>query len=1372
MSKTNLNRTPSRPNRRPTKNTISSSSLSSISSTRRLSNSNSKNTSTPSYILRKKYLDVIEKTNLEILNAIDNKQSQNNNVDAEIIDEYIFNAINARGGDGSGKKWKMPLNKVDFERFIRSDLQLHTWTTQNTDIFFKYHKSALPNAVDGETMVTLETFNNAILQLYESTAEAKNNEFCVDPVLRKEMSSSRIKAVKRNISVNATAERANLKQKLIEKEKLHKLDEKWKNIENRSLKRRQQNIVSPAKQHAINIFERVMKKLKKKRMKQIGKNIFDLEATFKEIDSSGDGVLNRDELNIAMSRLDVPLNEKELDDFMMVLDPDGSDEKKTKMKFVTDENNRLKKLEQKWKDHDIRQKNKEKKHKIAEENIIRDTLFECFINHVLSNKSWSEYILKKFHQLRLDENLRIPLDHFLNIIIHSNGHGESVSKQTRDAIIQIMAPNKHLNAIDVEDFEFIMRYQAKKRNLKLKSANDFTLNGRENSNGNQYQSDGNKSLRTESIKNGMMYGTAYVMILKGLDLKNSVIQKHPKYGTQSNLNTTINFLFQSKNIEMGNTLKVRVMESVNNKINPDNNKTTGKKDRLLGYAVLPIKEFDNGISNDKWLELKVPANTIKNTKKGKQKKDEDGKYKPMLRVLIRVVQNEIHFRNGKKNQIQSINLIEKYLVECNLNGSNIFMSMSDGLLLFLAHASQQHQQHKTSPESPTFQILASFPLWSCKINADKFDNSTKFTITSSAGEISMVTLMTRNGNEWLREILHSQHEYLQRLDLPTANCMLGVKTLLDIQHSSANGSENPHPWLYHLKSKVSFGPGRLGLELRQRVFQGDDAIGAIIKSFKPGSNGEPGQASKSKKLEISMSLYSCNDIYLYDKTFQTISECLQKEQRPYELTFIPNVNTWKTTFERKFCNNIFFPCVFLNNTNRNPGWMTISKINSTLSFIAVGALNETGLDIRLCDLDAIEVHDMSFIRALHVYTKSKIYRFSSMRFPNVVKQHILEAKYFLQKAQERKVIYSNDKQHGVKNPDDDENKEMEELLENINGSDGKVTKKVEVKPRPPEVKQTPVSALKGRKRRILVEKSRFNAKHDMCSEVTTTIKKVVDSPFLEIKKNSFQVIGIFGKCFGKQNSFYERVEHKTLKHDYCMKILPLKQAISNQMAREIGILEHTMHPYLQRSFALYNTKQSVAILMDYLPKSLRDIVNKGLSPSEELMYGSKIFSAMEYLHSLDILHRCIEIDNVRITGNGIPRIVSFKNSKYLADEHTYTMCGSPEYMSPNRLLGNGHGLDSDLWAMGIFLYELSEKCSPFYDELDSQMYKNIMNCSYKASTSMNVGMQEFISTLFQRPGTIDRASLRKMKVWTKVDWKSVDLNLHTEEHNIANGVIL
>ena len=105
------------------------------------------------------------------------------------------------------------------------------------------------------------------------------------------------------------------------------------------------------------------------------------------------------------------------------------------MKFLQDEKNRLKKLEQKWKNHEMRQKNKQEKHKMAEENIIRDTLFECFVNHMLSNKNWYGYVLKKIHHLRSTNNLNVDLEEFLGIIIHSNGHGEYVSQKTRNAII-------------------------------------------------------------------------------------------------------------------------------------------------------------------------------------------------------------------------------------------------------------------------------------------------------------------------------------------------------------------------------------------------------------------------------------------------------------------------------------------------------------------------------------------------------------------------------------------------------------------------------------------------------------------------------------------------------------------------------------------------------------------------------------------------------------------------------------------------------------------------------------------------------------------------------------------------------------------------
>ena len=110
--------------------------------------------------------------------------------------------------------------------------------------------------------------------------------------------------------------------------------------------------------------------------------------------------------------------------------------------------------------------------KMAEENIIRDTLFECFVNHMLSNKNWYGYVLKKIHHLRSTNNLNVDLEEFLGIIIHSNGHGEYVSQKTRNAIVQIMAPDRHTNTVDIEEFEFIMKYHVKNGMLNSTDSTD------------------------------------------------------------------------------------------------------------------------------------------------------------------------------------------------------------------------------------------------------------------------------------------------------------------------------------------------------------------------------------------------------------------------------------------------------------------------------------------------------------------------------------------------------------------------------------------------------------------------------------------------------------------------------------------------------------------------------------------------------------------------------------------------------------------------------------------------------------------------------------------------------------------------------------
>ena len=96
-----------------------------------------------------------------------------------------------------------------------------------------------------------------------------------------------------------------------------KAELKEKEFHERIKQRQKQSKVSPRKRAAIEKFDDIMGRLKRKRMLETGKTTFDLEATFREIDESGDGSLNKVELVTAMSRLGLVLDDQDLDDILM-----------------------------------------------------------------------------------------------------------------------------------------------------------------------------------------------------------------------------------------------------------------------------------------------------------------------------------------------------------------------------------------------------------------------------------------------------------------------------------------------------------------------------------------------------------------------------------------------------------------------------------------------------------------------------------------------------------------------------------------------------------------------------------------------------------------------------------------------------------------------------------------------------------------------------------------------------------------------------------------------------------------------------------------------------------------------------------------------
>ena len=88
-----------------------------------------------------------------------------------------------------------------------------------------------------------------------------------------------------------------------------------------------------------------------------------------------------------------------------------------------------------------------------------------------------------------------------------------------------------------------------------------------------------------------------------------------------------------------------------------------------------------------------------------------------------------------------------------------------------------------------------------------------------------------------------------------------------------------------------------------------------------------------------------------------------------------------------------------------------------------------------------------------------------------------------------------------------------------------------------------------------------------------------------------------------------------------------------------------------------------------------------------LFYIAEITLALEYLHMRSIAYRDLKPENLLIASDGHMKITDFGFAKKIQDR-SFTLCGTPEYLAPEIILGQGHNHGVDWWALGILLYEM------------------------------------------------------------------------------------
>ena len=188
----------------------------------------------------------------------------------------------------------------------------------------------------------------------------------------------------------------------------------------------------------------------------------------------------------------------------------------------------------------------------------------------------------------------------------------------------------------------------------------------------------------------------------------------------------------------------------------------------------------------------------------------------------------------------------------------------------------------------------------------------------------------------------------------------------------------------------------------------------------------------------------------------------------------------------------------------------------------------------------------------------------------------------------------------------------------------------------------------------------------------------------------------------------------------------MKEESKKQIYNEASIMKKLLHPnVISFKDVFKDTKLDYFyIVMEYandgdLSKKIKTQKNKIIGEkyfSEEkiMQYFYQICRGLQYIHSKNIIHRDIKSQNIFLMKNGKIKIGDFGIAKALTNtkNNATTIIGTPYYFSPEIINGEPYNYKTDIWSLGVVLYEMCCLKLPFESNNIAQLSIKIMKGKY------------------------------------------------------------